>query len=236
MKYEELVVNGCSYMFAYAQGCGAQDLAERLGIPVGASLAVSGSANNRIIRSTIKHSYATTRPTFYVLGMTMLSREELPILQAPNKLEGAWTNPQNQDFADRWVDIWTQKETERYVELKLKWEVYSIKDRLEDLQYRILSMINDLKSRGHNVLVFQQADSIYQRYLNDEIFLPFKNCPNIVDGFAWRATAWQHHNGVPGIDYSSGRVPADMAHPVPGHHQKLNEFLTEYIKEHKIIE
>lgn len=236
MKYEELVVNGCSYMHGYAQGCGAQDLAERVGIPVGVSLAVSGSANNRIIRSTIKHSYATTRPTFYVLGMTMLSREELPILQAPNKLEGAWTNPQNQDFADRWIHNWTQKDTERFVDLKLKWEMYSIKDRLEDLQYRILSMINDLKSRGHNILVFQQADNIYQAFLNDNMFLPMKNCANIIDGFAWRATAWQHQQGVPGINYSSGSVPADMRHPTPGHHQKLNEFLTEYIKEHKILQ
>lgn len=236
MNYEELVVNGCSYMFAYAQGCGPQDLAERLSIPIGSSLAVSGSANNRIIRSTIKHSYATTKPTFYVLGMTFLSRDELPILQAPNKLEGAWTNPQNQDFADRWVNVWTQRDTERYVELKLKWEIHSIKDRLEDLQYRILSMINDLRSRGHNVLVFQQADGIYQQYLDDAMFLPLKNCSNIINGLAWRATAWQHHNGVPGIDYSSGKVPADIAHPVPGHHQKLNEFLTEYIKEHKILE
>lgn len=232
---KELVVNGCSYMHAYAQGGGHYDLAEQLGIPTAASLAISGSANNRIIRSTIKHSYATAQPTFYVLGMTFLSRDELPILQPPNELEGRWTNPQNQDFKDRWQYGWTPRDTEQYVNLKLKWESHSIKDRLEDLQYRILSMINDVCSRGHKILVFQQADNIYQSYLTSPAFQPLQDCKMVVDKFAWRATQFQHEHDVPTIDYSSGSVPKDMQHPAPGHHQVLNKFLTNYIKEHKIL-
>lgn len=235
MSCTELVVNGCSYMFAYAQGQGHQDLAERLGIPVAASMAVSGSANNRIIRSTLKHSYATTQPTFYVLGMTMLSRDELPILKAPNQLEGSWTNPQNQDFSDRWQYGWTQQDTQHYVELKLKWEMHSIADRLEDLQYRMLSMISDLKSRGHKVLIYQMADNIYQQVLSSPKFTPMTSNTIFVNGYGWRSVSWQHHQGVPGIDYSSGYVPADMHHPVPGHHHQVNEFLTTYIKENAIL-
>ncbi len=60
---EHLVVNGCSYMEAYADGLGPLDLANRLGIPTADTLALGGSANTRIIRTTLKHSYQTDRPT-----------------------------------------------------------------------------------------------------------------------------------------------------------------------------
>ncbi len=58
-------------MHSYALGNGHQDLAQRLGIAQAASIAVSGSANSRILRTTLKHSY-TAPPTLYVLGMTFL--------------------------------------------------------------------------------------------------------------------------------------------------------------------
>ena len=51
MAYNNLVVNGCSYMQAYAQGGGHQDLAQRLNIPKSQSLTIGGSANTRIMRT-----------------------------------------------------------------------------------------------------------------------------------------------------------------------------------------
>ena len=111
-----LVVNGCSYMEAYAQGHGQVDLAERLGIATSESLAIGGSANTRIIRTTLKHSYQTTQPTFYVVGMTFLSRLEIPILENQTEFEGRWTNPQNQQCAKDWQYGWGQTDTEQDVE------------------------------------------------------------------------------------------------------------------------
>ena len=52
-----LVVNGCSYMASYAVGQGHVDLAQKLGLEHPASLAIGGSANSRILRTTLKHSY-----------------------------------------------------------------------------------------------------------------------------------------------------------------------------------
>jgi hypothetical protein len=58
-----VVVNGCSYHESYARGQGHLDLAQRLGfidehnIPQASSLAIGGSANSRILRTTLKHSY-----------------------------------------------------------------------------------------------------------------------------------------------------------------------------------
>lgn len=235
---QDLVVNGCSYSESYAKGGGHVDLAARLSIPTAHSLAIGGSANSRIIRTTLKHSYQTNRPTFYVLGMTFLSRNEIPILllDEDNDFEGRWTNPQNQQFRDRW-DIWTDKDTERYIDLKLKSEMYSISDRLEDLQYKIISMISDLHRRGHKVLVFQQADNLHLEHIDNPKFDLFRATPEIIGGYSWCAINWQHENNVLKTVYGpdSQYVPPEMTHPAPGAHDKLNAFLTNYIQEHKIL-
>ena len=233
---QQLIVNGCSYAHSYALGNGHQDLAQRLGIANANSIAVSGSANSRILRTTLKHSY-TAPPTLYVLGMTFLSRLEIPICKPENDFEGRWVNPQNQEFAHRWQPGWNRKESEQFVETKLKTEVYSILDRTEDLMYRMLSTIDSLKSRGHRVLMFQQADDLYQVCLEDPRMSLFC-CPEIVDGFRWRATAWQAAQGVEPKKYTPGlgRIAPDMTHPAVGHHHKLNEYLTNYIQEYKILQ
>ena len=241
---EQLVVNGCSYMETYAFGGGHIDLAERLNIrtPTGAvnavSLAIGGSANSRILRTAHKHSYNPGYNTLYVLGMTFVSRLEIPILDDRDTFEGRWTNPQNQQFQNRWMRHWNSKDTEQYVELKLKYEGESILDRTEDLMYRILATVDSIKMRGHRVLVFQQSDNLYQEVLSNSRFKPMRNRPDIIDRLAWRAVSWQHEQGVQPTIYAPGHpyVPPEMVHPAPGHHHKLNEFLTDYIQEHKILQ
>ena len=230
-----LVVNGCSYMESYAVGQGHVDLAQKLGLDSPASLAIGGSANSRILRTTLKHSY-TAPPTFYVLGMTFLSRLEIPICEQLNEFEGRWVNPQNQEFKHRWQYDWTQADSDQFVETKLKSEVFSILDRIEDLMYRMLSTIADLQSRGHQVLMFQQADNLYSDFLSDPRLLLFDQ-PEIVGKFGWRASAWQAEQGVQPKDYGPGApyVPADMTHAAIGHHQMLNEYLTNYIQERKLL-
>lgn len=232
---DQLIVNGCSYMHSYASGNGHTDLANRLGINQSASLAVSGSANSRILRTTLKHSY-NAQPTLYVMGMTFLSRLEIPICEPENDFEGRWVNPQNQEFKYRWQHGWSQIDSDQFVETKLKTEVFSILDRIEDLMYRICSTITDLQSRGHKVLVFQQADNLYQEYLTNSR-LQWFNRPEIIEGFSWRATQWQQQQGVRPKNYGPGMpyVPPDMTHPEVGHHQVLNEYLTNYIQKHKIL-
>lgn len=233
---QQLVVNGCSYTYTYALGNGHQDLAQRLNIDQAKSIAVSGSANSRILRTTLKHSYSAP-PTLYVLGMTFLSRLEIPICEPENDFEGRWVNPQNQEFSNRWQIGWNQKESEQFVDTKLKTEVYSILDRIEDLMYRMLSTIDSLKSRGHKILMYQQADDLYNHCLADPR-LNLLHCAEIVHGFAWRATAWQADQGVKPKIYPPGlpHVPPDMTHRAEGHHHKLNEFLTNYIQENKILQ
>jgi hypothetical protein len=223
----------------YAMGQGHVDLANRLGIESAHNIALSGSANSRILRTALKHSYAAAVPTFYVLGMTFVSRLELPICEEQNTFEGRWVNPQNQEFKPRWQINWTEQDRERFVETKLKSEIFSIVDRTEDLMYRMLSTIRDLKSRGHQALLYQQADNLYQEHLHDPKLALLNSCTEIVHGFRWRATAYQHEQHVPGTKYaaeSQFSVPPDMVHPAAGEHHVLNTYLTNYMNEHKILQ
>jgi hypothetical protein len=236
MSYQELVVNGCSYMEAYASGLGQNDLAQQLGIPRAVSLAIGGSANTRIIRTTLKHSYQVNYPVFYVLGMTFVSRLEVPILERQGEFEGRWTNPQNQQFKEFWQHGWTQADTDQFVEVKLKSEVFSILDRVEDLMYKIISMVNDLKSRGHGVLVYQQADDLYDQFLGNPRLELFNRVPNIVGGYFWKSIEWQHNQGVPAMyDNPNYVIPATMKHRDPAHYHLLNNFLVDYIKTNQLL-
>jgi len=238
MTYHKLVVNGDSYMQAYAQGNGHLDLANRLGISHSESLAIGGSANSRLVRTTLKHSYASAQPTFYVLGIGFISRWEVAILEAKHdSFEGRWTNPQNQDYVDQWQHGWTKKQTQQLVELKLMADVFSIPDRLEDLMYSLLSLVDSLHSRGHKILMYQQADNIYQRFLEHPRFALLKNNSVFIDGLNWQAVPWQLKQGVPPMAYAMEiyHVPDDLRHPASGHHDVLNTFLVDYIKQNKII-
>jgi hypothetical protein len=232
--YQHLVVNGCSYSELYASGGGHIDLAQRLGIFTAETLAIGGSANSRIIRTTLKHSYLTSVPTFYVIGATFLSRLEIPILTSLDTFEGRWTNPQNQQFKKQWIPEWRQRDTDNYVKLKSKTEMCSIIDRLEDLQYRWLSLIASLRSRGHGCIVYQQGDDLHLPFMNDARVQLFNSQPEIVEGYRWRAIAWQHTQGVP-PSYQDNNVPDGMKHPRAGEHELVNQYLADYIKINQLM-
>ena len=138
----DVVTNGCSYMATYAQGKGHNDLALALQMQSD-DISITGSANSRIIRATLKHSYETKQKTLYVIGLTFISREELPICGWDDGIypseqdvwEGAWTNPQNQLFGkNRWKD-WTDQDSKQWILFREKYESSTMVDRVENLMY-----------------------------------------------------------------------------------------------------
>ena len=229
-----LVVNGCSYMNTYAIGNGHIDLAHKLDINTAIDLSQSGCANGRILRTTLKDSYLN-EPSLYVLGMTFISRSEAPILNLQDKeneetsFEGRWTNPQNQIFENRWMDHWRQKDTDDFVNLKLKEEAFSLIDRTEDLMIRMCALIDSLRSRRHRVIIFQQADDSYHHFLSTPKLSLFKKYGEFVDSFGWCSIHWQHKQGVQPIKNHPiskyGKTPDEMVHREPGEHELLNEYL-----------
>jgi hypothetical protein len=234
---QRLVANGCSYMDAYCQGLGHVDLAHKLGINRAHKLAVSGCANPRIIRSTLKHSYSVAdAPTLYILGMTFMSRWELPINSLGNEPEGRWVNPQAREPADKWQFNWTEADTNAFKELQFKAVSIAEEDQLEDLMYRLVSMLHDLRSRGHNAVIYNQADASILEVSGNSKFKLLHSDPSFINGLGWLAIPWQQQQGAPVMAYPPEREPPmEFRHIAPGKHQYLNTYLTNYIQEHKIL-
>ena len=231
---EQLVVNGCSYMAIYAQGQGHKDLADRLIIPESQSMARAGTCNNRIIRTTLKHSYQTLIPSLYIVGLTFLDREELPIGKEESEFEGRWVSVQNGFLGSNFEDTWNQRDCDNYLNLKVRIRlVNNLIDRIEDLMYKILSLIGDLESRGHRALVFAQIAQEFRPHVDHPRLQLLKSTANIVDGLTWSANAWQISQGAK-TDPDS-RIPLDMQHVSSGEHTYLNAFLENYIREFRLL-
>jgi hypothetical protein len=233
---KRLVINGCSYADIYARGGGHVALAKQLNIEQTKSLTISGACNTRILRTTLKDSYCNLTPTLYVIGLSFLSRSELPIASPDHSRgEGRWLSiinhaPDNVEYDQGW----NTKLVEQFIDIRLKYQVYSVVDRLEDLMYRVLSFINDLKSRGHQVVVFKQANDVYDTYLTDPQVDLLTKSVNIIDGLRWCANNWQYERGVTSSPMDA-HLPYNLRHPAIGQYQVLNDFLLNYINNNKLL-
>ena len=228
-----LVVNGCSYVKCYDMGNGHIDLAEQLNMPLAYSLALPGSCNNRIIRTTLKDSYITNQPTLYIIGLSFLNRSELPVGQEKG-IEGKWISFQNQIDPNSIADFWSDQDSQQAVEHNLKIESHAIKDKLEDLMFKLLAMISCLTSRNHQIIIFRQTPDYYTNYLSENRFRFLKNYVNIVDGLAWGGLEFQAKQN---IKYAADdkHLSKLIRHPLPGEHEPLNTFLVEYIHLHNLL-
>jgi hypothetical protein len=228
-----LVVNGCSYIKCYDTGKGHIDLAEQLNIPSAYSLALPGSCNNRIIRTTLKDSYITNQSTLYIVGLSFLNRSELPVGHEKG-IEGKWISFQNQINPDFIADFWTDQDSRQAVEHNLKIESHVIKDKLEDLMFKLLAMISDLNNRNHQIVIFRQPPDYYTNYLNENKFRFLKKCVNIVDGLSWGGLEFQAKQN---IKYAADdkHLSKLIRHPLPGEHGPLNKFLVEYTHLHSLL-
>jgi hypothetical protein len=221
-------------MAYYATGQGHKDLADRLSVPEFYSIAKPGTCNTRIIRTTLKHSYQTTVPSVYVVGLTFLDREELPIGKEYSEFEGRWINVQNNFLDCNFENTWSQLDCDNYLNLKVKIRmINNFVDRIEDLMYKVLSMIGDLQSRGHRALVFAQVTEEFQPHTDHPRLQLLKSTVNIINGLTWGANAWQIAQGVKTEE--DNRIPLEMQHISSGQHGYINTFLENYIQEHQLL-
>ena len=228
-----LVVNGCSYINYYVQGNGHTDLAKQLNIPLAYSLSLPGSCNNRIIRTTLKDSYITDQSTLYIIGLSFLNRTELPISQDTG-FEGRWFSFQNQIPSNKIADFWSELDSQQAVDHNLKIESRVIKDKLEDLMFRLIPMISDLIKRQHQVIIFRQPDDYYTNYLDEKRFRFLKKYVNIVDGLKWGGLEFQAKQRIKFVE-ADKHLPKSLRHPLSGEHGPLNKFLVEYVTLHNLL-
>lgn len=231
MNINRLVVNGCSYMHRYALGNGHTDLALQLGISESTSLAMPGSCNSRIIRTCLRDSYTAQQPTLYIVGLSFLSRVEIPVNGINDALEGKWISLQNYvNPGHRYEDHWTHNDTRALLDLNIKLELLSTRDRFENLIYNLLSVVDSILSRGHNILIYKQVDDVHPDIFDQIPALSYCPPANFVQGLTWSAVPWQFKQKVQ-WNKDDEKLPLEVRHPVSGDHFVLNNFLVNYIND-----
>jgi hypothetical protein len=63
----------------------------------------------------------------------------------------------------------------------------------------------------------------------------FRERKEIIQGFKWRSIPWQFDQGAAYLEEDQ-KYPWNCRHVAPGDHQYLNDFLYNYIQEHKILQ
>lgn len=237
---KQLIVNGCSYAAVYSGGGGHTALAKTLGIDNAVSLALGGSANSRILRTTAKHAYANQQPSLYMVHLTFMSRWELPVATDQKNVdmnfEGRWINPQKQGFTPSWQ--WTTEDTKLLTDLNFKAAINADKDLFEDTVYRCLALMALVKSQGHCILFINQCDPVIKQVAESTEFYFLDKHKEFVHSLTWISNLWQHNLGVPETTYDAGVTlpPPEHRHRMPGHHDLVNEYLCNYIEEYKILQ
>lgn len=232
MEFNRLVVNGCGYVVSYVNGNGHIELANKLNIKNSHSLAMNNSSNSRIIRTTLKDSF-TKDKTLYVIGLTFLGRNELPIAKKTHMHEGTWISFQNKKSFKNVETILTDLELQTLIDLKLKIEKESINQRLEDLVYKLLALIDSVKSRGHNIIIFNENDDLIKSFIDNVDIINNIHQLHFIDKLKWKMIEFQYQHGskISLIDINDNTLPDSMKHPEPGIHAELNNFLLEKIQQ-----
>jgi len=235
---QRLVVNGCSYMNYYAQGGGHQDLSQRLQIEHSHNLAKNSVCNQRILRTTSQDLYSSAVPTLYVIGITFLSRFELPINSKDDAVEGHW-----QSFNSIGVGNHSNHSNDWYLEAQLGAlsqysdlyiRLFNAKHFMDDFMHRLLTLIDSVHQQGHKILIFNTAEHGLHFWIDDKRFDLLRQRPEIVQGLSWCSIPWQFKQGAT-YPPEDEQYPWDCRHVAPGQHQFLNNFLVEYINQHRIL-
>ena len=224
----------------YAEGNGHIDLSNALGIATAESLAVNGSCNSRIIRTTLRDCFTTKEPTLYIIGTTFLTRYELPALLGQSEVDGKWVSfsgvgTGTSMTTKKFDSYFTQQNLSNFSELYEKFTTLGLPDIAEDFMFSVLSLIYTLHHRGHKILLFNTAEHTVEYFIDEDNFDLFRQHNEIVGGFKWRSIPWQFEQGAT-YPPKDEQYPADCRHVTPGDHRWLNDFLTKYIQEHKILQ
>jgi len=237
-EINRLVLNGCSYMENYADGNGHKELADKFNISNVKSLARAGSSNERIFRTTLDDCYNNEK-TLYVIGLTFVHRYELPILSQSDPWniehhEGdkfQWINNENLIDLGQLDSGITENDVKQFHKLKTKFDVNSQAELVFKSVYYYTSLVDSILNNGHQVVVFNTAETIFESYTNDpKLKYLEKYNKYIIKQFNWYSNEYQLNNGASIIKEDIDvDMPTIYKHIAPGEHKKLNEFLYDHI-------
>jgi hypothetical protein len=181
-------------------------------------------------------------PTLYIIGISFLTRHEVPILLGRDNKDGKWMTVNSTFTAYRNVKSsngldqhFTQQDIADYCALYDKFTVLGIEDLALNLQYQLLSLRDSLCYRGHRCLIFNTSEHALDWVIDKQEFDLLKLDKHFIEGLKWKSIPWQFEQGA---DFYPGDeiYPAESRHVALGQHQWLNEFLVDYINQHGILE
>jgi hypothetical protein len=163
-----LLLNGCSFSANYYL---ANHLARQLGLDDCVSLAIGGSSNRRIIRSTLEHLESNDDIGFVLLGLSFIRRAEGSFLltqldkdnwvqYGPSGIQGYYVPPGSQYKND-----YTNDEYEQYVQSVYKFDV-DIK-YIDQLLCDLTMLSGYLNSKNIPHLFFNFCELRYPEYFNN---------------------------------------------------------------------
>ena len=162
----------------------------------------------------------------------------MPVNQDRTESEGKWLSFTTQGSVYPQTAIIdpcvSKKDLESYRDTWLRINLASVDELAEDLQYQLLSMCDSIKRHGHCCIVFNTAEAVLDYVLDQPKFLPLRSQHLIVDGLSWHSIPWQFDQGAV-WSLADNDLDRNCRHVAPGQHQWLNQYLTNYIQEHKIL-
>ena len=112
----------------------------------------------------------------------------------------------------------------------MKFEINSETEVLFNTVFLYTSMIDTILNNGHQVIVFNTAETTFKRYYHSGNLKFLERYKNIVDKFNWYSNSYQLSKGAKTSNEDIGRdMPSIYKHIAPGEHKHLNEFLYDYI-------
>lgn len=202
-----------------------QQFKETLGADV-TNIARAGSCNRRIIRTTV--DYIEQNPVdFVLLGLTFYDRQESPFV---NKTD-PWVSYNSQGIQAVFSDV-NDYESQAQYQILSRYVIdrykYDINEHYLDKLYLDLKMFAAyLKSRGIGYCVFNTCDSHHKAndLHSDPGFVPFDFVGNVF----LEDHGCQHY-------YLDDDLPANARHHYDSDVIILVRHLSDYIKEHKLVE
>jgi hypothetical protein len=218
----------------WSQG-GLEDLAHKLGLDGFDNLAKTGSCNSRIIRTTLRDSYCTTQPSLYIIGLTFLTRHELPVA-TPQSNDGKWLSLNSKLNLLPSLDAHvSRQDIERYCGLWDRFTALAVEDLAQTLQYQLLSLCDSLEHRGHRCVIFNTAEYVLDWVIDKPAFGLLQSKKQLVQGLRWKSIPWQFEQGAKWLSVED-HMPLQARHVAPGQHQWLNKFLIDHINQQAILQ
>lgn len=231
----KLLLNGCSYAHRWAHEWyttgNISALAQRLGYDETVSLAVSGSSNARIFRTTLEYLTLNPDVDFVVIALTFYNRFEAP-WASPRPIEGRWVSYSHNGVTNRESDehlVYERPEIKRYIDDRYRYDLGV--EYIDALLADLIFFTGWLDAQGYKYCIINPCERLYadDKGMFDTAKMRWiRENPKIVDIENFIANKWMHEQGAVCPEDETNLDPMYRHYGNDGF-TMLNEFMYNYI-------